>query len=235
MLDAYGGGNMREFIVENLVSTESFNIGIVVLNNLITFIMAFFLMFTYKITYSGVAYSKKFNNALGMITIVTTMIMSVISNNIALSLGMVGALSIIRFRTAVKDVRDASFIFWAIAIGVGCGVSQFALVGIGCITIFIFMLATSQIVPDNKLLLIIQGDLMAQNKIEAEVEVYFNSKIHLSMKNASQNHFELVYSLTEQRMKQAKDKNLIDIVQKLIVIQGVSNVNIVEQLDDIGR
>ena len=58
------------------------------------------MMFTYRITYSGTAYSRKFNISLGMMTIVTTLIMSVISSNIALSLGMVGALSIIRFRTA---------------------------------------------------------------------------------------------------------------------------------------
>lgn len=80
-------------------------------------------MFIYKISYVGTAYSRKFNISIGTITIITAMIMSIISNNIALSLGMVGALSIIRFRTAVKDVRDATYIFWAITqIGIGCGV-----------------------------------------------------------------------------------------------------------------
>lgn len=119
---------MREFIVENLTSTETISLAVIVLNNVIAIVVAFFLMFTYKITYSGTAYSRKFNVSLGAITIITTMIMSVISNNIALSLGMVGALSIIRFRTAVKDVRDAAYIFWAIAVGIGCGVSQYMFV-----------------------------------------------------------------------------------------------------------
>ena len=67
------------------------------------------------------------------------MIMSIISNNIALSLGMVGALSIIRFRTAVKDVRDATYIFWAIAAGIGCGVSQYALIVIGSAFLLLFL------------------------------------------------------------------------------------------------
>lgn len=226
---------MREFIMDNLKSTGNLNIQIVLMNNIVTFVIAFFLMFTYKITYSGVSYSKKFNNSLGMITIVTTMIMSVISNNIALSLGMVGALSIIRFRTAVKDVRDATFIFWAIAIGVGCGVSQFVLVGIGCVTIFTFMLLTKQVASEHKLLLIIQGDRYAQNKTEAEIEVYFNSKIHLTMENASPGQFELVYALTEHGLKQARARNLVNIVQILMDIDGITNVNVVEQLDDIGR
>ena len=106
--------NMREFIVENLTNTEALSVTVILMNNVIALIVAFFIMFTYKISYAGPAYSRKFNISIGSITIITAMIMSIISNNIALSLGMVGALSIIRFRTAVKDVRDATYIFWAI-------------------------------------------------------------------------------------------------------------------------
>lgn len=226
---------MREFIIENLTNAENLNIGIIILNNAVTFIIAFFIMFTYKITYSGAAYSKKFNVSLGMITIITTLIMSVISNNIALSLGMVGALSIIRFRTAVKDVRDAAFIFWGIAVGIGCGVSQFALVGIGCLTIFVFMLVTRQISPDNRQLLVVQGDLCVQSKMEAEVSLYFHSKAHLTMKNATRETCEFVYTIPESVLNSARKKNVEDIIQRLIAIDGVRNVNLVEQLDDVGR
>lgn len=102
---------MREFIVENLTNTEALSVTVILMNNVIALIVAFFIMFTYKISYAGPAYSRKFNISIGSITIITAMIMSIISNNIALSLGMVGALSIIRFRTAVKDVRDATYIF----------------------------------------------------------------------------------------------------------------------------
>lgn len=226
---------MREFIIENLSNTQSLQIGVVLLNNLMTFAAAFFVMFTYKITYSGAAYSRKFNVSLGMITIITTLIMSVISNNIALSLGMVGALSIIRFRTAVKEVRDAAFIFWGIAIGIGCGVSQYMLVAVGSITIFVFMIVTRQIIPENRQLLVVSGALLAQNKIEAAVDDYFKSKAHLTMKNATPERCELVYTISEGAFKRAKEKNVIDIVQKIMEIDGILNVNIVEQLDDIGR
>ena len=97
---------MREFIVENLTNTEALSVTVILMNNIIALIVSFFIMFTYKISYVGSAYSRKFNISIGTITMITAMIMSIISNNIALSLGMVGALSIIRFRTAVKDVRD---------------------------------------------------------------------------------------------------------------------------------
>ena len=104
---------MSAFIIDKLMNTEGLNLQYILLNNAVALAAAFFLMFVYWITYSGAAYSRKFNVSLGGIVIVTTTIMCVISNNVALSLGMVGALSIIRFRTAVKDVRDALFIFWA--------------------------------------------------------------------------------------------------------------------------
>lgn len=130
---------MREFIVENLTNTEALSVTVILMNNIIALIVSF-IMFIYKISYVGTAYSRKFNISIGTITIITAMIMSIISNNIALSLGMVGALSIIRFRTAVKDVRDATYIFWAIAAGIGCGVSQYALIVIGSAFYFFFLL-----------------------------------------------------------------------------------------------
>ncbi|MGI6116642.1 DUF4956 domain-containing protein, partial [Luoshenia tenuis] len=118
---------MKDLILESLSNTGALDLSTILLNNGVTIIIALFIMFTYRITYTGVAYSRKYNITLGMISIITTLIMSVISNNVALSLGMVGALSIIRFRTAVKDVRDAAYIFWSIAVGICCGVSQYIL------------------------------------------------------------------------------------------------------------
>lgn len=226
---------MREFIIENLATAETINAATVVLNNIIAMAAAFFIMFSYKITYSGTAYSRKFNVSLGSITIITTMIMSVISNNIALSLGMVGALSIIRFRTAVKDVRDSMFIFWCIAVGIGCGVSQYSLVGIGSIFVFIFLLLTRQAIMDQRQLLIIQADLSAQNEIEAVVDSHFGNGVHQTMKSVSQDGCELIYSVKENVLTKANEKNMIDISQRLMKCEGVRVVNVVEQLDDIGR
>ena len=163
------------------------------------------------------------------------MIMGVISNNIALSLGMVGALSIIRFRTAIKDVRDAAFIFWAIALGIGCGVSQYALVGIGSVFLLIFMLLTKQSVSSGQQLLIIQGKLEAQNKIETVVESHFEGKAHQTIKNVTATSCELVYKVQENILKKADAKQMVDIAQRLMKVDGVIRVNLVEQQDDISR
>ena len=226
---------MREFIIENLTNTESLQITVILMNNVVALATAFFIMFTYKISYDGSAYSHKFNISLGSVTIITAMIMSVISNNVALSLGMVGALSIIRFRTAVKDVRDATYIFWAIAAGIGCGVSQYALIAIGSVFLLLFLFLTKKGFASNKKLLVVQGELDVMHRIEAAVDNYFDGKVHFSMRNVTETSCELVYSVGEGLLeKAAKDKQM-DITEKLIKFEGVKRVNLVDQKDELTR
>jgi uncharacterized membrane protein YhiD involved in acid resistance len=213
----------------------SIDLNTIVLNAIVTVVFAVFIMFAYRITYSGAAYSQRFNVTLGVLTIVTSLIMSVISSNVALSLGMVGALSIIRFRTAVKDTRDASFIFWTIAVGICCGVSQYILAGISSVIVFLFMLVFRQIGPDAKLLLIIRCDVEAQNKLEAGVVVHFGKHAHKKMKNLTPDSCEIVFEITQNALKKSNERANVDIAQRLIKIDGVRSVNMVEQSDDISR
>ncbi len=226
---------MKDLILESFTNLSSLDLNTILLNNCVTVIIVLFIMFTYRITYSGTAYSRKFNISLGMMTIVTTLIMSVISSNIALSLGMVGALSIIRFRTAVKDVRDATYIFWGIAVGICCGVSQYILAAISSVVVFLFLVIFRQVGPDGRLLLIVRSNLAAQNKAEAAVMQHFGKAARRRMKNGTPETCELVYEVSQSAIKKADERAKIDIVQKLLKIEGVLNANLVEQTDDISR
>ncbi|MBR3972452.1 MAG: DUF4956 domain-containing protein [Oscillospiraceae bacterium] len=87
----------------------------------LAFVLSLFIIFIYRITYTGVSFSKGFAGCLVMIAMVTAVVIQVITSNVVLSLGMVGALSIVRFRTAVKEPADTAFLFWAIADGIICG------------------------------------------------------------------------------------------------------------------
>ena len=87
----------------------------------LSFVLSLFIVFIYKKTYAGVCFSRNFAGCLIMISMVTTVVILVITSNVVLSLGMVGALSIVRFRTAVKEPADTAFLFWAIATGIICG------------------------------------------------------------------------------------------------------------------
>ena len=87
----------------------------------LSFALSLFIVFIYKATYAGVNYSRNFAGCLMMLSMVTALVIMVISSNVVLSMGMVGALSIVRFRTAVKEPTDTAFMFWAIATGIICG------------------------------------------------------------------------------------------------------------------
>ena len=93
----------------------------------LAFALSLFIVFVYRMTYGGVTYSKNFANCLIMLAMVTAVVILVISSNVVLSLGMVGALSIVRFRTAIKEPTDTAFMFWAIATGIICGAGYVAL------------------------------------------------------------------------------------------------------------
>ena len=226
---------MRAYILENLTNTQSLDLAVILLNNTVSFVMAFFIMFTYKLSYTGTAYSRRFNVAIGSITIITSMIMSVISNNVALSLGMVGALSIIRFRTAVKDVRDATYIFWAIAAGIGCGVSQYALIAIGSLFLLVFLQLTGKGFSSYRQMLVVQGEGKALSRIEAAVSDFFDGKVKASMRNMTEESCELVYSIPEGMLEKASKKNQMDITEALMRISGVRRVNLVEQKDELSQ
>ena len=226
---------MREYIIENLTNMEALSITVILMNNVIAIVAAFFIMFTYKVSYAEASYSRRFNISIGSITIITSMIMSIISNNVALSLGMVGALSIIRFRTAVKDVRDATYIFWAIAAGIGCGVSQYALIAIGSAFLLLFLLITRKGFTSNNKLMVVQGDVQSLHKIEAAVDSYFSGRAHASMRNVTETGCELVYSIGEGLLERFAKDNQMDISEKLIKLDGVKRVNIVDQKDELSQ
>ena len=107
---------MKQFFYESLATASGeLTPQEVFLNFLAACVIGALLFVSYRMAHSGPVYSRKFNVSLVMLVLITTLIMNVIGNNIALSLGMVGALSIVRFRRAIKDPRDTAYIFWAIA------------------------------------------------------------------------------------------------------------------------
>ena len=112
-IDVIQGKFIQEF--------SAISMGDVLLSITLSFLLSLFIVFIYRSTYAGVNFSSSFAGCLMMISMVTTLVILVISSNVVLSLGMVGALSIVRFRTAVKEATDTAFLFWAIATGILCG------------------------------------------------------------------------------------------------------------------
>lgn len=113
----------------SLQFTGTISVGQILLALVVSFLISLFIVYVYRKTYVGVVYSKSFSLCLILLSMITSIIICTINSNLALSLGMVGALSIVRFRTAIKEPVDTVFMFWAIAVGIMSGAGIY-LVGI---------------------------------------------------------------------------------------------------------
>lgn len=129
------------------------------------------IYFVYKKTYNGVAYSHNFNLTLVLMTLITTIIIFTITANPVLSLGMVGALSIIRFRTVVKDPVDLMYLFWSISMGIIIGAKQytFALICAVIVSLFCYIMSKTRD-KDQLYLVIIRYDMAVTEEIDKAID-----------------------------------------------------------------
>jgi len=187
---------------------------------------------SYWYTHTGTSYSGKFNVSLITLTVLTCTVMAVIGNNIALSLGMAGALSIIRFRTAIKDSRDTTYIFWAVIVGLCSGVGDFWTAAIGSAAVFIILLLMGKVRNENRILLIIKSNRSLEKDIEGIIFTHFNRKALLRVKNTTVESLEMIYEL-DRRTYDLTYKSGKNITQLLYEKEGMEYVNIVTQNDEI--
>ena len=204
-------------------------------NILVSGILGFLIFISYMISHRGTIYSKKFNVSLVVLTVLTSMVMTVIGNNVALSLGMVGALSIVRFRTAIKDSRDTVYIFWTIIVGICCGVGDFIVAGIGSAFVFILFLILGAIKNNNRMLVIIRGNRTKEAQIQAVMYKFFGAKAVLRVKNSTTESIEFIYEITAKLLSQAERKNNIGICDEIYKIGNIEYVNTVMQNDEVSN
>lgn len=190
------------------------------------------IYFSYWVTHTGTAYSKKFNVSLLALTVLTSTVMTVIGNNVALSLGMVGALSIVRFRTAIKDSRDTVYIFWTIIVGICCGVGDYLVAALGSSAVFAVLLLLGRVRNDDRMLLIIRADKTREPEIEAVVAKCFGFEPVIRVKNTTPSSVEMIYEMARRTYMSAK-KHQYSITDELYRLGGVDYVNIVAQSDEI--
>ncbi len=222
---------MREYLLELLESTGQLTLETIVTRLGAASILACFIFLSYWLSHDGSIYSKKFNVSLVAMTVITTTVMIVIGNNIALSLGMVGALSIVRFRTAIKDSRDTVYIFWTIVVGICCGSGDYLVAGVGSAFAFVLLLLFGRVRNDSRMLLIIRAARTSEGRIEGIVFQRFARKATLRVKNTTEDSVEFIFEMTRKTLDRgSKDKSITD---ALYEAGGVEYVNIVAQNDEI--
>ncbi len=181
----------------------------------------------YKITYRGVLYSPQFSMVLIMLVLITAPVVMAIGSNVALSMGMVGALSIVRFRTAIKEPLDTCYMFWAITMGILLGAQQYAIalvvvVGIGAILI---LLSFVRFRNPNAYLLVVHYDLAAEQDIETELRRGARSR-RIRSKTVTRSGAEMT---VEVRLD-----NRTDIVRNVLAVAGVHDATLVACQNETG-
>ncbi|MDR0943412.1 MAG: DUF4956 domain-containing protein [Ruminococcus sp.] len=205
-------------IFQNTLTVDSV-VGIIIAL-IASMLLGFYISIIYKVTYRGVVYSQTFSMSLIGMTVLTCMVTLAISTNVVLSLGMVGALSIVRFRTAVKEPFDLMFMFWAITTGIAAGAKMFLLVCIGAavVTIFVFIMS-AKVVNSKVYIAVIRFSGSA-----AEDEIYrIMSKERYTVKSRTSRKEDTELAL---EVRIAKNKTLF--AEKIKNLEGVSELTLVQ-------
>ncbi len=204
-----------------LANVNSFSTLDVLLALGLSFVLGLFIFVIYKKTYSGVMYSDSFGVSLIAMSMITSLVIIAVTSNVVLSLGMVGALSIVRFRTAIKEPMDIAFLFWAIAVGIvlGAGLIPLAVIGSVIIGIIIVLFSTRKIGDIPYILVVNCADGETEKAADALIKEEAKKSI-LKSKAVTKLGIELTYEI------RIKEENT-DFINQISACEGVTNAVLV--------
>lgn len=220
--------NFTDIIKNSVINnfTTSIDVSKIIITMSVSFLLGFFIYVLYKRIFSGVLYSKSFNISLIGMTMVTSMVIIAVNSNLVLSLGMVGALSIVRFRTPIKDPTDLIFLFWAAAVGIVTGAGFYSLALAASIVIglvmFIFIKKASFETP---YLLVVNcesddSESHVMKAVQSEAK-----RFNLKQKTVSRGNVELTI---EVRVKEKEAQ----FVNRISAVDGVTNAVLISYSGD---
>ena len=213
----------KSSFLENVAAVSLFDM---LLALVLAFCLGMFIFLVYKKTYQGVMYSSSFGVTLIALTMITTLVILAVTSNVVLSLGMVGALSIVRFRTAIKEPLDIAFLFWAIAAGIVLAAGMIPLAVVGSVFVGVVLLIFVNKKPHcNPYIVVIQCDGHdSETAARAYLEEMTN-RCTVKSKSAQKGSLELTVEI------RLKDDNT-DFVNTLSEMQGVNSAVLVSYNGD---
>ncbi len=209
--------------LDNVTSISYFDMALALI---LAFCLGIFIFWIYKRAYSGVMYSGSFGVSLIAMTMITTLVILAVSSNVVLSLGMVGALSIVRFRAAIKDPMDIVFLFWSIAVGIvlAAGLYPMAVLGSVLVGVMLMLFVNRRSDDHPYILMIVCGNEEIENRIKEMLAVHV-VKMVVKSKSVSKGSIELNF---EVRLKN-KDTAFVNLLSDT---EGVNNVVLVSYNGD---
>lgn len=181
--------------------------------------LALYIFFAYRVVTRKTFYSKSFNISLAGIAVITAALILTMQSSVVLSLGMVGALSIVRFRTAIKDPMDLMFLFWSISVGIicGAGLAQVAVILSVVLTVGIVVLDQLPVAKAPMILVVNSGDLDAEVRI-AELVAQYDKHFRVKSRNMTGTSLDLVVEL--------RTANGAELVRRVMGVAGVASVSL---------
>ncbi len=213
----------KSSFIENIASVSMLDMAIAMA---LALLIGLFIFLVYKKTFNGVMYSSSFGVTLVALTMITTLVILAVTSNVVLSLGMVGALSIVRFRTAIKEPLDIAFLFWAIAVGIVLAAGMIPLAVIGSVVIGVVLLVfVNKKSHFNPYLIVLNCDSHAS---EEEAKKYLKDKVNkctVKSKTAQNGSVELTLEI------RLKDDNT-DFINELSAMNGINSAVLVSYNGD---
>ena len=208
---------------DQTISISSFPTVLVTL--LIAFAIGVFIFWIYKMNFRGVMYSQNYALSLVLLCIITAPVVLCIRQSLALSMGMVGALSIVRFRTAVKDPLDTAYMFWSLTMGILIGAGQFFLAAVAVIGIALLITIISRVAskPAETFLLVLRGEA----GVEGDVTNLLRRLKHMRLKSKtlSGDGVEITYEIRLERQHDV-------LINKLLSSPGVQDATLVSYANE---
>ena len=220
---------IKKSVLENFTGTIS--IGSMLLSLVVAFLIGMFIIYVYRKTYTGVVYSKAFSLCILMLAMVTAMIIRTISSNISLSLGMVGALSIVRFRTAVKEPVDTGFMFWGISAGIMAGAGLYipAIIASLALGVLYFVTYLFGFRTANRYLLVLKYKSSAHDDVMRKLKSL--KKFKVRSKSIFDKEIELSLEVDVKDNGKLTDTNIVD---QFNGVDGVVNASLIAYQNDFG-
>ena len=207
-------------------SAAELTVSTVMVSILTTALLAMYIFAVYKRLNKNSFYNRNFNLSLVSLAVITAAIILTIQSNIVVSLGMVGALSIIRFRTAIKDPLDLVFMFWSISVGIICG-AGFVLIAVAAsfvLTLIIMYFVSAPQMKGNMVLVLNADNYEIEDEMLSVVEKY--CKVwKIKAKNLTKNSINMAIEVETQEQK--------EMLRELIQLSGVTTASVVENTGDV--
>ena len=216
--------SMNEWFAQQMANLSPMKM---VLALLLGFIVGLIIALVYRKTFRGVLFSPSFANTLIMLCMITTPVTMAIKSNVALSMGMVGALSIVRFRTAIKDPMDTAYMFWSLTMGIllGAELYDIAMVVVAGISVAMLLLSFFRLRSPNTFLLVTHYDASVEEEVMAFIR---RIKVQrLRSKTFTPGGVELTVEV------QLRER--FDIVNKLLDTEGVHNATLIACQSEAGN